>query len=220
MKHKIYLIFIPFIILASCNSEKSFEVTIDNPSEFDFSFSLNKEEYSVNAMTELMLEMNEGMHFFFIQNEMGDTLLNDSIAIFSDGLLNPTKNTYVVWNDLYLEDFEQYDNIAKELLNIKDSILIDDKEYNDVDFDVYENQVFIEKKWDFGVFETWPEEIDLYAQSEVKKSKIYRLADLEEEWGYWGTFDFNDYSEEAFQQLLDSLLNEADLEIDSNELVE
>lgn len=220
MPKYIFLIVACHAILLSCNTKKGFEITIDNPTELDFSFSFNENKYSVNAMNELVLELTAGVHYFFIQNEIGDTLLNDSIVILNTGLLNPTKSTYVVWNYLYLENFENYDKRAQEILNIRDSISIDDKEYNDVDFDVYENQVFIEKSWDFGVFEDWPEEIDLYSQSEIKKSKIYRLADLEEEWGYWGTFDFSDYTEEEFQQLIDSFLSEADLEIDTNEIVE
>lgn len=203
------------ILLFGCETEKNVEIVVDNPSELDFSFSLKEEAYTVSALSKTTLKLKEGVYFLWIQNEIGDTLLNDSIYIFSNGLLNPTKSTYVVWNDLYLENFDEYEQIARSALNIQDSIFINDKEYNDVDFDVYENQVFIEKTWDFGVFEDWPEEIDLYSKSTVKKSKIYRLADLEEEWGYWGTFDFNDYTEEEFQQLLDSLLNEADLEIET-----
>lgn len=217
MPKYIFLFIACFALLLSCNTEKSFEITIDNPTELDFSFTLNEEKHTVNALGQLTLELEKGTYFFQIKNEIGDTLLNDSIDIFNNGILNPSQSTYVVWNDLYIEDFENYDKRAQEILSIRDSISIDDKEYNDVDFDVYENQVFIDKNWDFGIFEDWPEEIDLYSHSEIKKSKIYRLADLEEEWGYWGTLDFSDYAEEEFQHLIDSLLNEADLEVDTGD---
>jgi hypothetical protein len=218
MKNKLVILFVPLLLFISCKFDKNYEVSIDNPSEIDFSFSLNEEKYSVNALGETTLSLKEGKHYFLILNALGDTLLNDTIKVFNDGLLNPTQSTYVVWSDLYLEDFEEYETYAQEVLNIQDSILIDYKEYNDIDFNVFENQIFIPKDWDFGVFEEWPKEIDLYSERVIKKSKIYRLADLEEEWGYWGTFDFNDYGEEEFQQLIDSLLNESDLELDSNNI--
>jgi hypothetical protein len=141
-----------------------------------------------------------------------EEIFNETISITSEGLLNPTKAFYVVHKELYLIDQSKYEDHAVNALQRQDHEIAG-KTYQDVDFTMFEDQAFIPKAWDFGIDEELPEEIKTTSGDFQVISKLYRVADLEKTWGFFGDYDFSQISDAELQQFLDSLAQ--DLELDT-----
>lgn len=211
-------------ILNSCNFFNTYEIVIDNPTQDELLVEIGKDSHIIQPYGFKTLKIKAGdyevkvllndNHDHFHDEEEGEeahnhesefVIFEGKLTVNSDGIFNPALYTYVIWKDLYVEHPEDFAKYAETELNIKPQITINDKKYNDVDFEIINNQSFIAKKWDYGLFELWSDNVDVYSKIFEIKSKIYRLEDLEEEWGYWGEFDMSDYSAEDFQSLIDSL---------------
>lgn len=191
-------------VLSSCASLFTKEVYIDNPSDLDIKVVVDGTEYLISAYSSELVKLPKGEHDVVASNDEQE-IFNATVSITDKGILNVTGATYVVWKDLYLEDLDDYDSYAAGALNNEDHE-INNNVYEEVDFVVYENESFILKNWDFDVDQDWPSEVDISSGNYVVKSKVYRLEDIEAEWGFYGDFDFSEYSDEELNAFLDSLI--------------
>lgn len=207
---KLLLILMPTLFLFSCDSFIKKNILIDNPSAEELKVVIDGKDYTITPYTSTKIEIAKGEYQIkATQNE--EEIFNEKVNIVDNGVLNTTKSTYVIWSDLYLLDIDKYSELAATELNNVDTE-VNGNHYESVTFEVYENDVFITENWDYGLEEFWPEEVDLTGIGFIKKSKIYRLEDLESEWGFYGDYDFSDLSDEDFEVFMDSLLNEIELE--------
>jgi hypothetical protein len=207
----VFTLFLIVILLSSCNWLNKYEVIIDNPTLDFFTLEIDEKTYNLDAFSHVLVDLKPGDYLAVARDEQGEVFFEQTISVNASGILNPTLSIYVLWRDLYLDNPEKFHEFAEKELNIRSEVTIGNKKYNDVDFIVYENQAFIAKAWDYGLFEQWSDEVDVYSQKVLVKSKVYRLDDLEEEWGYWGEFDMTDYTDEDFKNLLDSLLQREEM---------
>lgn len=207
---KLLFMLIPALFIYSCSSVLQKNILIDNPSNQDLIVTIDGETYEISPYTSKEIEIAKG-EYLVIAKQDGEEVFNQKINITDNGVINTTKSTYVVWTDLYLSDIDNYAEIAKAELNNVDTE-IEGNHYESVTFQVFKGDPFIAENWDFGLQQFWPQEVDLTSTTFAKKSKIYRLEDLESEWGFYGDYDFSDLSDEDFEQFMDSLINEIELE--------
>lgn len=201
---------IPALFIYSCETFLQKNVLIDNPTEQDLNVVINGKEYTITPYTSTKVELAKG-EYQIVAQQNNEEIFNEKVNITDNGVLNTTKSTYVIWTDLYLLDIDKYNEYAStELKNVDTEI--NGNHYESVTFEVLKGKTFIAQNWDFGLEEFWPEEVDLTAGNFSKKSKIYRLEDLESEWGFYGDYDFSDLSDEEFELFMDSLLTEIELE--------
>ena len=213
---KLLLILIPTLFLFSCDSFLKKNILIDNPSAEELTVVIDGKDYTITPFTSTKLEIAKGEYQIkATQNE--EEIFNEKVNITDNGVLNTTKATYVIWTDLYLLDLDEYSLYAAQELNNVDTE-VNGNHYEAVTFEVFEATPFINEHWDIGLEEFWPEDVDITSGDFAKKSKIYRLEDLESEWGFYGDYDFSDLSDEDFEQFMDSLINE--IEVEDTALVE
>lgn len=195
------LFFMLYIALLSACTQNA-QLIIDNPTNKNIVVTLNEKQYDVKAQSNTIIEIKKGKTTMQVSNNNENNSLTQTININDDGLLNPTQSTYVVFTDLYCLENE-YEQYAKHL-NTKKVVVVNNKEYEEVDFQVFED-VFIPKNWDYDLNTPFPKELEI-KNNYLVKSKLFSVAQLEKEFGYIGNIDFSDYeSEEDVQHYLDSL---------------
>lgn len=200
-------LYLPLFIalFSACTSS----VVIDNPLETNINVTIDGKTYDLIAYEQLELDMKNTATHVITTDAAGEELLNETIDISGDGVLNATKSTYVIWRDLYClpADYEKYIG----MLNLKELIAVNGKEYEEVDFTLTEAS-FIPKTWDYNLNEIFPDSVDISNKYSIK-SKIYRPGNLEEEFGYFGgDIDFSDYDDADVNAFIDSLTKVLDLE--------
>ena len=189
------------MLMLSCGNDIN-SIVIDNPKEDDIKVKINDSVYKLYGYASKSIKLKTDTYYIRTLSASDSLLLEDQISITSDGILNPHLMTYVKWSDNYTS------NISSSSLNKMD-ITINNNPYFDVSFEVYENQLFIPKTWDFNLFQQWESSVRYYFKKDVVMSKIYRLGDLEKEWGY--TFDGD--IESLNKKQLDSMVNSLNLKI-------
>jgi len=187
-------------LIFSCNPIQEYSVIIDNPRDQDIVVIIQEKEYEVPGFGSQTIILKDGK--YNILASINDScFFSDNIQINSDGILNTHQETYVLWTDLYVSKQKYYNKNELDIKNVE----INGKKYNNVDFTIYKNKNFISKKWDFGWDEPWGNELKFYFFNSQKRSKIYRLTDLEEVFGYGETPDFIGYTIEDLRKKLDQL---------------
>lgn len=184
------------LLLASCSQE----VFIDNPTLEPLKVVVKGKEIQIDAKSFQIIKVSKGINSIIVISNFGDTLLNENIDIYEDGVLNVTKSDYAIWRDVFCEEADYED--FKTTLNLKDTVLIDGLEFVDIDLELF-NDIFIAKKWDVGLNNSMPKTIDL-KNNEVFRvvSKIYRAKELKNTFNYYGDYDFKDLTEEEINKIL------------------
>ena len=185
------------ILLSSCTTK----VLIDNPTDLDITVSVDGKDYMVAAYESQSVDLKKATVNVTSKDEEGNEFMNEDVEITGEGVLNATNSTYVIWNDIYCspEDYER----LKVNLDLKDIVIVNEKEYEEIDFTVLED-AFIPKNWNYGLDEIFPDSVDLVNDYAIK-SKIYNVQELEDEFGYFGDLDFSEYEEEDINSFIDSL---------------
>ncbi len=209
MFQKFTFIAVFILLISACKSK----VILDNPTDSDIVVSLDGTNYELLAYDQKVLELKKSTMLLIAKDVEGNEILNESINITGDGVMNPTRTMYVIWKDMYClpEDYDTY----KGNLDLKKMVTVNDKEYEMVDFTLVED-LFIAKNWDFDLNESFADSVDLKNKFLVK-SKIYRVEDLETEFGYFGDIDFSDFDETEVQSFMDSLRQILNLNPEENE---
>lgn len=210
--NRIFLFAIVLFLFSACKSK----VIIDNPTDYAITVSIGDEKYEIAAASFVEIELSKKVVNIIAKDTANNELINEMIAITGDGVINPTKSTYIIWTDLYCkpEDYEAF----KDKLDIKEVVIVNDKEYEAVDFEIKET-VFIAKDWDLNLNESFPDSVDI-SNDFVIKSKLYNVPQLEAEFGYFGNMDFTDYNESevnAFMDSLKAIFGEDSLQIEMEE---
>jgi len=207
---KVLFILLPVLFLFACDSILIKTILIDNPSDKELEVVIDGKNYSIAPYTSTKIEIAKG-EYQVKANQEENEIFDKKVNIIDNGVLNTTNSTYVIWSDLYVLDLDNYAKYAEEELKNVDTE-INGNHYEAVTFEVFEGTPFIQENWDYSLEEFWPEEVDISGNDYVKKSKIYRIEDLESEWGFYGDYDFSEASDEEFEQFMDSIINEIELE--------
>ena len=162
----------------SCGTE-TYELHIDNPNTEDLYISVNDIDYLIFGLDMLVLELTKGTYQFRGFNETKTLNFSQQQKITSDGILNPTKASYVLWTDSYS---------TENLKPISHIDSIEGNTYTNLKLEVL-HSFFIPKKWDYALFESWKEQLQYHSKTTVEKSKIYRLSAFEKTWGFQSKTD-------------------------------
>lgn len=208
-KKFLFLPVVLLVLLSSC----TFQVVIDNPTDMNLKVSLDDKEYDIAAFAQQEVELKKAEVRIVAKDEEGNEILNETVQIAGAGIINPTRTTYVIFKDLYCLP-ENYD-LFKSNLDIKEIVVVNDKEYESVDFTLVED-LFIPKTWDYNLNESFPDSVNL-EKGYVVKSKIYRVEDIESEFGYFGDIDFTDFDEADVNAFMDSLRQLLNLDYEEEE---
>lgn len=209
------ILFIGVLFLSSCSSFFKVEVVVDNPSEQALTFTLDEKSYEIAGKDFQSVKIVKGEHYLMAEQD-GKIIFDGTVSITQKGIINLTQSKYILHQELYLKDQANYVTYAEEELNLKD-IEIDNKMYQNVDFVVFEDEVFVPMQWDYSFNEDLPAEITTSNGDFEIVSKLYRQEDLEKAWGFNGDFDFSGNSDTDLQAFLDSVANYLQPEIEEVE---
>lgn len=201
------------LLLSSCQSFFKIQVEIDNPTESVLVVSLDGKTYEIPANSTIEVNLVKGEHAIEAKID-GKETYNGIISVTNDGLLNLCNSTYVIHKEIYLADQDKYIEFAEQSLKLND-VSLNNRTYQNVDFEVFKEEVFVPQHWDYGLNDELPEEITASEGEYAIVSKLYRIKTLEKEWGFYGDFDFSGNSDEELQHFLDSLNNHIHLLEDS-----
>jgi len=197
-KWRIFKLF-ALILIFSCNPIQEYSVIIDNPMNHDIVVIIKKKKYEVSGFGSQTISLKAG-NYNVLAYINDSCFFSDNIQINTDGILNTHKETYILWTDLYVSKQKYYNKNELDIKNVE----INGEKYNNVDFTIYKNKNFISKKWDFGWDEPWDNKLNFYFFNSQKRSKIYRLTDLQEVFGY-GKANFTVKKTEDLNKKLDQI---------------
>ncbi|MCD8528891.1 MAG: hypothetical protein LRY27_02740 [Chitinophagales bacterium] len=189
--------------LASCNSFFKVKVYIDNPANKVFTVYIDGNKHEIENLGGLDIKLAKGEHQF-VGAFNADTVFNAVVSTTEAGMLNLQNQLYVINKELYLEDESAFDILSSKLLTL-DDYEINGYTYQNADFEIFENDTFIVKQWDYGVNQNYPDEFKANADNYAIVSKIFRIGDLEKYWGFFGNFDFSGQKKQNVEKFIDSL---------------
>ena len=196
---KTYLFRLLFLLFCfSCNIDSPHYIFVDNPWEEDMKVKINETEHDIPAFGSLEVNLKSGT-YQVVATINDSCFFNESITINTSGLLNVHKENYVLWSDLYATANQNSNQISKSDFKINGNL------YKNVDFIIYPELNFIPKKWDLNLNETWEENLNYYFLDTKIRSKIYRISDLEKEFGFGPPADFTEYKIEELTDMLNEL---------------
>lgn len=196
---------IVILFLASGCSSTSYNLIIDNPSDKDIKVHLNNKPYLVYAFGTKQVKLSPGNY------EVNTFLVNDSllssehIIVSSDAMINPFHSTYVIFLDEFLSE-SGVSTLKRQNHKINGDL------YQNVNFETNDD-FFIPKTWNYNVLEPWGSVEYYYFKKNINKSKIYRLQDLKQEFGFEMPNEIQSFNVVA----LDSLIGQTELKLQALE---
>ena len=197
--------FIIIVFLASGCSSNSYDLTIDNPSDKDIKVHVNNTSYLVYAFGIKQVKLSPGNYVIntFLPND--GLLSSEQIIVNSDAMINPFHSTYVIFLDEFLSES------GVSTLNRQNHEISGDL-YQNVNFKIRDD-FFIPKIWDYNVLESWGSVEYYYFKKNINHSKIYRLQDLKQEFG----FEMTDEIKSLNVVELDTLIGQIELKLQALE---
>ncbi len=174
MKFYVIISLIFFSISSSFLSCDSGNVDLDNAGTDPLVVMIDNVVYNMPPESYKRISLSKGAHSILIKNAAGEVIQDTSFAVLEGGLINLTGAEYYIWTDLYGDP-----QLKEEKLD-QDWKTIGDKDYYGEFYEV-ERDIYVEKRWDFGLGEKFPEDLlgwNLTTEKYLIKSKIFRTHDL------------------------------------------
>jgi len=173
---KVYIIVsvILFSISSSFMSCESGNIDLDNAGDEPLEVIIDNVVYRMPSQTYKRISLDKGAHSITVKNSSGEVQIDSTFNVSEGGLLNVAKADYYIWTDLYGDP-----SLRDEKLD-QDWKTIGDRDYYG-EFYPVENNIYVEKRWDFGLNESFPENLlgwNLSNEKYLIKSKIFRTDDL------------------------------------------
>ena len=168
------LLFTISSLLSGCNKGN---VDLDNAGDQPLTVVIDNIPYFMPAGSYKSISLEKGDHSLEIKDESGNSLRDTTVNIAEGGLINVAATTYYIWTDLY------GDPALKESKLREDWIKIGNQSFFGEFYPVGEDQIYVEKQWDYGLSEDFPEDLLGWKISSEKfliKSKLYRADQLVE----------------------------------------
>lgn len=161
-------------LLSGC---KKGNVDLDNGGDQPLTVIIDNIPYFMAAGAYKNITLETGEHTVEIRNEEGNTLKDTVISVSEGGLLNLAQAPYYIWTDLY------GDPVLKETKLREDWIKIGNQNFFGEFYEIESNQLYVEKQWDYGLNEEFPEDLlgwKISSEKYLIKSKLYRADQLVE----------------------------------------
>ena len=149
-------------------------VTIDNQANFSVSVEVGEDVFEVPAGGRTNASIGEGEHALKISDVTGKVLADTTIRVRDGGLINAGGGEYVGWRLLYGMQKD------RETLLKEEWVELDSTEYFG-DFKLLgPKDFYVEKFWDHGLDERFPDSKSLLLSSDFSiETKLFRESDFE-----------------------------------------
>lgn len=179
MKHilRIFIV-LPLCFLLACSSGN---IDIDNAGTEALKVTLDGQLLLLKAGDRKNIKLEPGLHSIQVADIKNEVLKDTVFQLMEGGLINLAGGEYLIWKDV----FSPAATLAyrKEALDPQ-KLKIDRRVY-EIDYEMLpENRLFIEKKWDYGLTESFPKKVYGWEIDKDKKymikTKLVRLDEFEE----------------------------------------
>lgn len=169
MKYSLWLITTLIgLSLLGCNQGN---IEMDNAGGEDLVVIIDELAYQVPAGAFERIDLEAGTHRIIIKSAEDKELDRAEFEVIEGGLLNLAKSPYYIWVDLYGEAELRKEKLKEEWIDIGNESFFG--EFDKLPADV----VFIEKKWNFGLDEDFPDDLYGWKMAQDKwiiKRKLFR----------------------------------------------
>lgn len=156
------------ILFAGCSN-----VEIENSAGYTITVQVDEKQYEVEPYTFKGITLERGQHNLLIKDVTGRVIRDTVIDVEETGLITYPGNEYVLFTVLYGTPNDRSALLQEEWVEIHGSRYFGD-------FTIYNEKVpYIEKKWDYGVLEPFPDSKQLLAMKDfVIVSKLFHVDDF------------------------------------------
>lgn len=146
-------------------------VEMDNYGEEHLKVILDGTVHDMLPHSYQKLQLEKGTHTLVVQNLDGKTLDETTFQVVEGGLLNLAKTNYLIWTDLYGDPSLRKTKLSEDWMDIGKQSFFGEFEKLEID------QIYIEKKWDYGLEEDFPDDLMGWQMAKEKwilKRKLFR----------------------------------------------
>lgn len=171
------LFLLPLSLLIACSTGN---VDVDNAGEEALKVTIDGQLYLLKAGARENLKLDPGLHSIQIADIKNEVLKDTAIQILEGGLINVARGEYLIWKDV----FSPQATLAFRKQALEPQKLTINKKVFEVDYEMLpDNRLFIEKKWDYGLTESFPKKVYGWEIDKDKKfmikTKLVRLDEFE-----------------------------------------
>ncbi|WNJ18489.1 hypothetical protein [Pontibacter sp. G13] len=163
--------------LMGCNDGN---VDLDNFGDQTLEVKIDELAYKMPPKSYKRIDLAPGsIHTIVVTDESGEVIKDQNFKVDKGGLLNVGGSRYVIWTELYGDESLREKHLKEVPLEVDNMIYHGD--FEEVDPEL----IYLESRWDLGLDESFPTQVmDLQFQKEkwMTKRKLYRVADLVEEY--------------------------------------
>lgn len=174
MQFSSILLLIPTLWLSffSCNQGN---VELDNAGEKPLVVKIDELSHRLAAGEYKLIQLEKGRHTIAVADEAGEKMTETTFSVDKGGLLNVAAASYYIWTDLYGNTANKEKHLNEAWLKIGE-----DEIYGEFT-QLSKEQIYVEKAWDFGLQEDFPEYrmgVELTDDKYILESKLYRESNL------------------------------------------
>ena len=170
------LIYVTLISLSALlNTCGGGNIDLDNSGDTPYEVVIGNESYIMAPHSYKSIALESGPHTLIIKNEIGDVVADTLIQVIEGGLINIARADYYIWTDLYGDPSLKEDKLDEDWTEIGDQTFFGEF------YPLESNKLYIEKRWDYGLQEAFPEDLlgwKLARDKYLIKSKVFRSQDL------------------------------------------
>jgi hypothetical protein len=150
-------------------------VDLDNGGSQTLSVVIDQVSYVLPPRTGQLIELAPGPHTLEIRDSSGKTMDQTSFRIAEGGLINAARSPYIIWTDLYGDPALRATKLREEWIEIGKNSYFGEFERLDPE------QYYVEKKWDYGLTEPFPDDLlgwEVTRDKWIVKKKLFREPDM------------------------------------------
>lgn len=162
------------LITLGCNQGN---IDLDNAGENKLEVVIDELTIEMEAGQFQRMKLDKGRHTLTIKDAEGKVLEETTFRVVEGGLLNIAKSNYLIWTDLY------GDPVLRESKLNEDWIEIGDQSFKGEFEKLDPGEIYVEKKWDYGLGEEFPDDLlgwEMGKEKYIIKRKLFREKDMVE----------------------------------------
>ncbi|MEL6133071.1 MAG: hypothetical protein AAFR59_06860, partial [Bacteroidota bacterium] len=167
------LILLLTLSLFGCSSGN---VDLDNAGDQDLTVQIDELVFKVPAGSYKLITLDPGRHSLTIKDKAGNVLDDQkTFTLIEGGLINLAKSDYIIWTELYGDMELRKTKLNEEWFKVGEESPIygEFEQLRDTDIE----RIYVEKRWDFGLSESFPETLTQFSPIEEKfviRKKLFR----------------------------------------------
>ncbi|MEM7656833.1 MAG: hypothetical protein AAF399_11945 [Bacteroidota bacterium] len=162
------LLAVSALLVFGCNQGN---IDLDNDGPDRLTVVIDELTYSLEARAYQKIQLEKGVHTITIKDDEGKELENSTFRVYEGGLLNLAKSNYLIWVDLYGDPSLRDRELEEDWITIGDKSFFGQFEQLDP------GEIYIEKKWDYGLSDGFPDDLLGWQMTEERwiiKRKLFR----------------------------------------------